>query len=108
KNLRLQLDVAAEIESSVPPPQTKRATSSGTASAHNETLLGNSFGTATAPRARPTADASFLHDKLRRHQTGLIIAAVSLLALTAALAWFIYSHRSAQAGVASVALLPFA
>ena len=94
KSLRRQLEIAAEIESSAPPAQTKQAASKGVSQSDDETVLDAAVETETAARARPTTRS-------------LILAAVSLLALTAALVWFVYSHRNVQAGVDSVAVLPF-
>jgi serine/threonine protein kinase/Tfp pilus assembly protein PilF len=101
KHLRRELETGADLDSTVPPPtstQSEITTNSGSAT----TCTANQ--TASIPPALSSAE--YIVQRIKRHKIGAAVAVVILIAAAALFAYYLRAGSS-EAGIHSIAVLPF-
>jgi len=112
KRLRQRLDVEAELERGVTPERGGAAGEAATGG-NNEGVTPHVAAAQTggAVEARTTSSAEYVVvASIRRHRRGALVALAALALAAVAAAYFAYSRHSAgggEAGIRSVAVLPF-
>jgi eukaryotic-like serine/threonine-protein kinase len=112
KRLRQRFDVEAELERSVTPSRSeeeRRAVTGGVVGAAAKT--NQLTADATGGGIHTTSSAEYIVNEIKQHKRGALIILAALVAVAGVVAYFAYSRYNAggsDAGVRSVAVLPFA